>query len=74
MPKQISLDTRKIILDLHKEGYILRGMGKIVGRSHVAVKKLLDKFRNHKTLENISRPGRPKRLSSAKKKDSLSIK
>lgn len=63
MGKQTSIDVREIIVDLHKKGKSLREISQIVGRNHCTVKKILDKFAKHKTLENLPRGRRPKRLT-----------
>lgn len=63
MGKQTSVDTRKIIIDLHKKGKSLREIGQIVGRNHCTVKKIIDKNSKHGTVENLTGAGRPKLLS-----------
>lgn len=59
MGKQTSVDTRKIIIDLHKKGKSLREIGQIVGRNHCTVKKIIDKNSKHGTVENLTGAGRP---------------
>lgn len=40
MAKQTSLDTRELVLKLHKDGKSLREIAKIINRNHNTVKKL----------------------------------
>ena len=60
MRTEISLETRKIILDLRDKGKSFREISKIVGRHHTSVKKIVDKFKKCKKLENFKRTGRPR--------------
>lgn len=64
MGRQTTNETREIIIELHKKNKSLREIGEIVGRHHCTVKKIIDKYANHLTVENLPRPGRPKRLTA----------
>lgn len=63
MRTEISIETRKIIIDLREKGKSFREIAKIVGRHHTSVKKIVDKSKNLKKIENFQRTGRPKILS-----------
>lgn len=65
MGKQTTNETRKIILDLHKEKKSLREIGKIVRRNHCTIKKIIDKYTTRHTIENLPRSGRPKKLTDS---------
>ena len=63
MGKHTSIETRKIIIDLHKKGKCLREIGEIVGRNHCTIKKIVDKFGKHHTVANLPGARRPKCLT-----------
>lgn len=63
MGKQTSTDTREIVIKFHNEGKSLREIGSIINRSHAAVKKIIDKYKNFGKVENLHKVGRPKRLN-----------
>lgn len=63
MGKQTSSDVRAIVIDLHKKGKSLREIGKMIGRNHCTIKKIIDKYAKYKTVENLPRGRRPKCLT-----------
>ncbi|XP_055374437.1 uncharacterized protein LOC129607452 [Condylostylus longicornis] len=63
MGKQTSLETRQIIIDLHKKGKSLRNIANTTNRSHNTVKYVIDKYKNFNEIDNFKKSGRPKRLS-----------
>lgn len=63
MAKQTSLDTRELVLKLHKDGKSFREIAKIINRNHNTVKKIIDKYKNTGKLQNIDHPRRPRRLN-----------
>ena len=65
MGKQTSLETRKIIINLKKNGKSLREIGQIVQRNHCTVKKIIDKYTKYKQIKDFERTGRPRRLTDA---------
>lgn len=65
MGKQTCLETRKLVLKYRAEGKSLREIAQIIGRCHNTVKKIIDKYKMFKTLEDCPRSGRPKRLSGS---------
>uniref|UniRef100_A0A034WTK7 Transposable element Tcb2 transposase n=1 Tax=Bactrocera dorsalis TaxID=27457 RepID=A0A034WTK7_BACDO len=73
MRTEISLETRKIIIDLKKKGKSLREIAQIVGRHHTTIKKIIDKFENFKLVENFKRSGRPKVLTEREERQIVGI-
>ena len=50
MGKKTSVDTRKIVIKLHKEAKTLRKIGDFIGRNQNTVKKTIDEYKNCRTL------------------------
>lgn len=66
--KDVAIATKELILKLHSEGKSLREIGKIIGRTHTTVQSLINKFKNHGTVETLPGRGRKKILSSYNKR------
>ncbi|GFV22304.1 paired domain-containing protein [Trichonephila clavipes] len=66
--KQISLDMRKHITELHKEGKYFREIGKILKLSFSFVDYIVKKYLETVSVENKPRPGGPSKLTSRAKR------
>lgn len=44
MRKQTSLEKRELIIKFHKKGKLLREIASVIDRSHITVKKIIDKL------------------------------
>lgn len=64
MGRQTSIETRKIIIDLHKKGKSLRAINKIVRRNHCTIKNIIVKHAKYNTVENLPGSKRSKRLTN----------
>lgn len=68
MGKQTTVETRNLVVKLASEGKSLREIGRIIGRCHNTIKKILDKYKKVKNVEDFPRSGRPKILSAVEKR------
>ena len=59
--KEMSLDHKKIIVDLMNDGYSGCKISKILGLNRSAVLKFIKRFQSTGSLENLRRNGRPKK-------------
>ncbi|GFV93800.1 paired domain-containing protein [Trichonephila clavipes] len=66
-PKEISLDMRKHITELHKEVTSLREIGKIMKLSFTTVGYIVKKYLETGSVESKPRPGGPSKLTSRAK-------
>ncbi|GFU73577.1 paired domain-containing protein [Trichonephila clavipes] len=66
--KEISLDTRKYITELHKKGKSFREIGKILKLSFTTVVTIVKKYLETGSVENKPRPGGPSKLTSRAKR------
>ncbi|GFW37332.1 paired domain-containing protein [Trichonephila clavipes] len=66
--KEISLDMRKHITELHKEGTSFREIGKILKLSFTTVGYIVKKYLETGSVENKPRPGGPSKLTSRAKR------
>lgn len=62
---ETSEDMRKLIVKLRNEGKSFREIGKVVNRCHGTVKKIIDKYKDTKSIRNFPRSGRPRKLNEA---------
>lgn len=53
---------REFIVKLHFENKSLREIGKIVGKSHPTVQSIINKYKTHRTVNNLPGTGREKIL------------
>ncbi|GFY18511.1 paired domain-containing protein [Trichonephila clavipes] len=66
--KEISLDIRKHITELRKEGKSFREIGKILKLSFTTVGYIVKKYLETGSVENKPRPGGPSKLTSRAKR------
>ncbi|GFS89037.1 paired domain-containing protein [Trichonephila clavipes] len=66
--KEISLDIRKHITELHKEVKSFREIGKILKLSFTTVGYIVKKYLETGSVENKPRPGGPSKLTSRAKR------
>ncbi|GFW25392.1 paired domain-containing protein [Trichonephila clavipes] len=66
--KKNSLDMRKHITELRKEGKSFREIGKILKLSFITVGYIIKKYLETGRVENKPRPGGPRRLTSRAKR------
>ncbi|GFX33274.1 paired domain-containing protein [Trichonephila clavipes] len=66
--KEISLDKRKHIIELHKEGKSFREIGKILKLSFTTIGYIVKKYLETGSVENKPRPGGPSKLTSRAKR------
>ncbi|GFT33993.1 paired domain-containing protein [Trichonephila clavipes] len=66
--KEISLDMRKHITELHKKGKSFREIGKIFKLSFTTVGYIVKKYLETGSVENKLRPGGPSKLTSRAKR------
>ncbi|GFV30251.1 paired domain-containing protein [Trichonephila clavipes] len=66
--KEISLDTRKHITELHKEGKSFREIGKVLKLSFTTFRYIVKKYLETGSVENKDRPGGPSKLTSRAKR------
>ncbi|GFX72341.1 paired domain-containing protein [Trichonephila clavipes] len=66
--KEISVEMRKHITELHKEGKSFREIGKILKLSFTAVGYIIKKYLESHSVENKLRPGSPSKLTSRAKR------
>ncbi|GFT82662.1 transposable element Tc1 transposase [Trichonephila clavipes] len=66
--KEISLDMRKHITELHKEGNSFREIGKNLKLSFTTVGYIVKKYLETGSVENKPRPGGPSKLTSRAKR------
>ncbi|GIY18252.1 uncharacterized protein CEXT_139681 [Caerostris extrusa] len=66
--KEITPEERKIIIKLRNEGKTLRKIGKIVGRTHSSIQRVINNYTSSKSI--ISKPcsGRPSKLTAREKR------
>ncbi|GIY75873.1 uncharacterized protein CEXT_168191 [Caerostris extrusa] len=66
--KEITPEERKIILKFKNEGKTLREIGKIVGRTHSSIQRVINNYTSSKST--ISKPcsGRPSKLTGREKR------
>ncbi|GIX83905.1 hypothetical protein CEXT_629831 [Caerostris extrusa] len=64
--KEITPEERKIIIKLRNEGKILREIGKIVGRTHSSIQRVINNYTSSKSIISKARSGRPSKLTAVK--------
>ncbi|XP_043064585.1 uncharacterized protein LOC122320512 [Drosophila ficusphila] len=69
--KEIDPDLRKLIVKLRDEGKTLREIGKIVGRAHSSIQRVLENFDLNGSIRSKPRSGRPPKLTDREKRDVL---
>ncbi|CAK9803685.1 Transposable element Tc1 transposase [Anthophora quadrimaculata] len=65
---QTDISTRNLIIKLCLQGKSFREVGKIVGRTHSTVQKIINKFRYEGTVRNKPGRGRKKILTTAEER------
>lgn len=63
--KEMSVDVKKIIIDLKKQGKSLKAIGEIVNRPKSSIQSVINNFKINKTVKAKKRPGRPRALSGS---------
>ncbi|GFS71123.1 transposable element Tc1 transposase [Trichonephila clavipes] len=66
--KQITPEERKIIIKLRNEGKTLREIGKIVGRTHSSIQRVINNYTSSKSVISKPRFERPSKLTLREKK------
>ncbi|GIX82354.1 hypothetical protein CEXT_311231 [Caerostris extrusa] len=64
--KAITPEERKIIIKLRNEGKTLREIGKIVGRTHSSIQRVINNYTSSKSIISKPRSGRPSKLTARK--------
>ena len=59
--REMSLDHKKIIIDLMNDGYNGCKISKILGLNRSTILKFIKRFKSTGSLENLRRSGRPKK-------------
>ena len=72
--KQTDILIRNLIVKLYSQGKSFRQVGKIVGRTHSTVQKIINKFRYDGTVRNTPGRGRKKILSNTDERICRQIK
>ncbi|GIY98960.1 hypothetical protein CEXT_241851 [Caerostris extrusa] len=62
--KEITPEERKIIIKLRNEGKTLREIGKIVGRTHSSIQRVINNYTSSKSIISKPRSGRPSKLTA----------
>ncbi|GIY11999.1 uncharacterized protein CDAR_449411 [Caerostris darwini] len=66
--KEITPEERKIIIKLRNEGKTLREIGKIVGRTHSSIQRVINNYTSSKSIISKPRSGRPSKLTAREKR------
>ncbi|GFV50091.1 uncharacterized protein TNCV_2354761 [Trichonephila clavipes] len=66
--KEITPEERKIIIKLRNEGKTLREIGKIVGRTHFSIQRVINNYTWSKCVISKPRFGRPSKLTLREKR------
>lgn len=66
--KEITPEERKIIIKLRNEGKTLREIGKIVGRTHSSIQRVINNYTSSKSVISKPRSGRPSKLTLREKR------
>ncbi|GIY75022.1 hypothetical protein CEXT_704891 [Caerostris extrusa] len=66
--KAITPEERKIIIKLRNEGKTLREIGKIVGRTHSSIQRVINNYTSSKSIISNPRSGRPSKLTTREKR------
>ncbi len=61
--KELSKDTRNIIVDLHQAGKTESAIGKQLGVKKSTVGAIIRKWKTYKTTDNLPRSGAPRKIS-----------
>ncbi|GIY54461.1 uncharacterized protein CEXT_230431 [Caerostris extrusa] len=66
--KEITPEERKIIIKLRNEGKTLREIGKIVGRTHSSIQRVINNYTSSKSIISKPRSGCPSKLTAREKR------
>ncbi|GFT23213.1 uncharacterized protein TNCV_1859171 [Trichonephila clavipes] len=66
--KEITPEERKIIIKLRNEGKTLREIGKIVGRTHSSIQRVINNYTSSKSVISKPRFERPSKLTIREKR------
>ncbi|GIY25670.1 uncharacterized protein CDAR_263481 [Caerostris darwini] len=66
--KEITPEERKIIIKLRNEDKTLREIGKIVGRTHSSIQRVINNYTSSKSIISKPRSGRPSKLTAREKR------
>ncbi|GIY82534.1 uncharacterized protein CDAR_549011 [Caerostris darwini] len=66
--KEITPEERKIIIKVRNEGKTLWEIGKIVGRSHSSIQRVINNYTSSKSIISKPRSGRPSKLTAREKR------
>ncbi|GIX68419.1 uncharacterized protein CEXT_695931 [Caerostris extrusa] len=72
--KEITPEERKIIIKLTNEGKTLREIGKIVGRTHSSIQRVINNYTSSKSIISKPRSGRPSKLTAREKEICLQVR
>ena len=64
--KELSKDTKDLIIKLFKGKNTIRAIGKTVDKSAATIQKIIEKFKMHGDTENLARTGRPPKFTEQK--------
>ncbi|GIX76710.1 uncharacterized protein CEXT_761961, partial [Caerostris extrusa] len=63
-----SPEERTIIIKLRNEGKTFREIGKIVGRTHSSIQRVINNYTSSKSIISKPRSGRPSKLTAREKR------
>ncbi|GIY24803.1 uncharacterized protein CDAR_23631 [Caerostris darwini] len=66
--KEITPEKRKVIIKLRNERKTLREIGKIVGRTHSSIQRVINNYTSWKSIISKPRSGRPSKLTAREKR------
>ncbi|GIX71328.1 uncharacterized protein CEXT_164181 [Caerostris extrusa] len=66
--KEITPEERKIIMKHRNEGNTLRKIGKIVGRTHSSIQRVINNYTSSKSIISKPHSGRPSKLTDREKR------
>ena len=61
--RELSLDIKKLVVDLYEDGHKLREISKLLSVPYMTISNIVKKYRNTGSVENKKRCGRPKLVS-----------
>lgn len=61
--KQLTLEERKVIIEMYKNRDSTRKIACVFKKSHTTIEKVIEIFQQHHRIKSIKRQGRPKIMS-----------
>ena len=63
MGRELSLDIKKLVVDLYENGHKLSEISKLLSVPYMTISNIVKKYRNTGSVEKKKRSGRPKLVS-----------